>query len=112
VALSSAEADFKGMSKGLCELMWLKRFLTDIGFEPKPKMKLLCDNKTTIYISHYHVQHNRTKKIEVDKHFIKKNLDEKVIKFPFVRYEYQLAYMLKKIVSSKIFHSSLDKLGI
>jgi hypothetical protein len=28
VALSSAEAEFRGMAKGLCELLWLKRLLT------------------------------------------------------------------------------------
>jgi hypothetical protein len=112
VALSSAEAEFRGMSKGLCELLWLKRLLTEIGFEPKTEMKLFCDNKAAIEISHNPVQHDRTKHIEVDRHFIKQNLEEKIIKFPFVRSEDQLADMLTKAVSSKVFHSSLDKLGI
>jgi hypothetical protein len=112
VALSSAEAEFRGMSKGLCELLWLKRLLTEIGFEPKTEMKLFCDNKAAIEISHNPVQHDRTKHIEVDRHFIKQNLEGKIIKFPFVRSEDQLADMLTKAVSSKVFHSSLDKLGI
>lgn len=112
VALSSAEAEFRGMSKGLCELLWLKRLLTEIGVEPKMEMKLFCDNKAAIEISHNPVQHDRTKHIEVDRHFIKQNLEEKIIKFPFVRSEDQLADMLTKAVSSKVFHNSLDKLGI
>lgn len=109
VALSSAEAEFRGMSKGLCELLWLKRLLTEIG---EMEMKLFCDNKAAIEISHNPVQHDRTKHIEVDRHFIKQNLEEKIIKFPFVRSEDQLADMLTKAVSSKVFHNSLDKLGI
>jgi len=112
VALSSAEAEFRGMSKGLCELLWLKRLLTEIGVKPKMEMKLFCDNKAAIEISHNPVQHDRTKHIEVDRHFIKQNLEEKIIKFPFVRSEDQLADMLTKAVSSKVFHNSLDKLGI
>ena len=28
VALSSAEAEFIGMAKGLCELLWLRRLLS------------------------------------------------------------------------------------
>ena len=32
VALSSAEAEFRGMAKGLCELFWLKRLLEEIGY--------------------------------------------------------------------------------
>jgi hypothetical protein len=39
VALSSAEAEFQGMAKGLCEFLWLKRLLTEIGFAPNCEMK-------------------------------------------------------------------------
>ena len=36
----------------------------------KGPMKLYCDNKSTIDIA-YNVQHDCTKHVEVDKHFIK-----------------------------------------
>ena len=32
VALSSAEAEFRGISKGVCELLWLRSLLTEIGY--------------------------------------------------------------------------------
>jgi hypothetical protein len=112
VALSSAEAEFRGMAKGLCELLWLRRLLSEIGFAPNSEMNLYCDNKAAIEISQNSIQHDRTKHIEIDRHFIKQNLEEKVICFPFVRSEDQLADMLTKAVSNKNFHSSLDKLGI
>jgi hypothetical protein len=112
VALSSAEAEFRGMAKGLCELLWLRRLLSEIGFAPNSEMNLYCDNKAAIEISQNPIQHDRTKHIEIDRHFIKQNLEEKVIRFPFVRSEDQLADMLTKAVSNKNFHSSLDKLGI
>jgi hypothetical protein len=50
VALSSAEAEFRGMAKGLCDLLWLRRLLTEIGFAPNCKINLLCNNKTAINI--------------------------------------------------------------
>ena len=34
MALSSAEAEFRGMAKGLCEILWLRRLLTEICFDP------------------------------------------------------------------------------
>ncbi|RVW35157.1 Retrovirus-related Pol polyprotein from transposon TNT 1-94 [Vitis vinifera] len=108
VALFSAEAEFRGMAKGLCELLWLRRLLTEIGFAPDSEMKLFCDNKAAIDISHNPIQHDRTKHVEVDRHFIKRNLDAKIIQFPFVKSEDQLADILTKAVSSKIFHHSLD----
>jgi Reverse transcriptase (RNA-dependent DNA polymerase) len=112
VTLSSAEAEFRGMVKGICELLWLKKLLTELGFEPGTEMKLFCDNKAAIDISHNPVQHDRTKHIEVARHFIKENLDSKVISMPFVRSREQLADMLTKAVSSKVFNESLSKLGM
>ena len=75
-------------------------------------MKLFCDNKAAIDISHNPIQHDWTKHVEVDWHFIKQNLDVKIIRFPFVKSKDQLADILTKTVSSKIFHHLLDKLGL
>ncbi|CAL5382404.1 unnamed protein product [Camellia sinensis] len=90
VALSSAEAEFRGMAKGLCELLWLRSLLTEVGFPPDSTMNLLCDNKAAINISHNPIQHDRTKHVEVDRHVIKQNLEEQIIQFPFVKSEDQL----------------------
>ena len=110
VALSSAEAKFRGMVKGICELIWLKSSLIEIGFAPSSKIGLFCDNKAAIDIAHNPVQHDRTKHVEVDRNFIKQNLEEKIIRFPFVRPEDQLADILTKVISDKVFYISLDKL--
>lgn len=79
VALSNAEAEFRGMTKGLCELLWIKRLLTELGFASTSEMDLFCDNIAVIAISHDPVQHDRTKHVEVDRHFIKENLEAKII---------------------------------
>ena len=50
--------------------------------------------------------------MEVDSHFIKQNLEEKIIRFSFVKSEDQLVDILTKAVSSKNFRELLDKLGI
>ncbi|KAJ8751906.1 hypothetical protein K2173_000652 [Erythroxylum novogranatense] len=34
VARSSAEAEFRGMALGICEALWLKLLLTDLGYPP------------------------------------------------------------------------------
>ena len=112
VALSSAEAEFMGITKGLQELIWLKKIMSELGFDPSEGMKLFCDNKAAIAISHNPVQHDRTKHIEVSRHFIRQNLEENVISLPFVRTGDQLADILTKGVSSAIFHGSLGKLGM
>ena len=75
-------------------------------------MNLLCDNKAAIDIAHNTVQDNQTKHVEVDRHFIKQNLEAKIILFPFVKSEDQLVNILTKAVCYKIFYNPLDKLGI
>ncbi|CAL2227071.1 unnamed protein product [Prunus armeniaca] len=112
VALSSAEAEFRGMTKGICELLWLRKLLTEFGYKPTSTMNLFCDNKAAIAIAQNSVQHDRTKHVEVDRHFIKQKLEAKVFQFPFVKFEDQLADILTKAISSKAFHNSLDQLGI
>ena len=112
VALSSAEAEFRGMAKGLCEFLWLRNLLTKVGFPPRFAMNLFCDNKAAIDISHNPIQHDRTKHVEVGRNFIKQNLEEKIIQFLFVKSEDQLADILTKAISSRNFNDSLDKLGV
>ena len=75
-------------------------------------MDLYCDNKAAIAIAHNSVQHDRTKHVEVDRHFVKEKLDAEIIYFPFISSEYQLADVLTKAVSTMVFLNSLDKLGM
>ena len=112
VALSSAEAEFRGISKGVCELLWLRSLLTEIGYPLSIVTNLYCDNRAAIQIAQNPVQHDRTKHVEIDRHFIKEKLEAKIIKLPFVKSEDQLADVLTKAVSSRVFYNSLGKLGI
>ena len=96
VARSSAEAEYRGMAQGVCELLWLRNLLQDLGVKPKYAMQLYCDNKASIDISQNLVQHDCTKHVEVDRHFIKEKIDAKIISFHFVSTEEQLADMLTK----------------
>ncbi|XP_021985384.1 uncharacterized protein LOC110881430 [Helianthus annuus] len=72
----------------------------------------MCDNKAAIQISENPVQHDRTKHVEVDRHFIKEKLESGILELPFVRSEDQLADILTKAVNEKIFSKCLSKLII
>jgi hypothetical protein len=83
-ARSSAEAEYTGMVHGICELLWLRTLPTEIGFEPKEHMLLYCDNQVARKIANNLVQHDRTKHIEVYRHFIKEKLLLKLMNILFV----------------------------
>lgn len=112
VSLSSAEAEFRGIVKGIAEVLWLRKLLTEMGFPPKNACRLMCDNKAAISISEYPVQHDRTKHVEVDRHFIKEKLEEEIICLPYTRAEDQLADILTKAVPNRVYHEVLRKLSI
>ena len=58
------------------------------------------------------MQHDRTKHVEVEKHFIKENLDSGRIYTPFVSIGNQLANVLTKGLTGSTFQSIVSKLGM
>nr|GEU92840.1 zinc finger, CCHC-type [Tanacetum cinerariifolium] len=58
----------------------------------------MCDNKAAIQISKNLVQHDITKHVEVDRHFIREKLEAGIIELPFVKSSDQLADILTKAV--------------
>jgi len=112
VARSTAEAEFRSMAHGVCELLWLQILLMEFRlFKSKPLM-LYCDNKAAIDIANNPVQHDRTKHIEIDRHFIKEKLDKGIICLPYVTSASQVAYILTKGLPEKLFSSFCSKMGL
>ena len=63
-------------------------------------------------MAHNPVHHDQAKHVEIDRFFIKGNLEEKILELPKIWAEDQLADILTKAVSSRIFSKFLSKLGI
>ncbi|RVW31461.1 Retrovirus-related Pol polyprotein from transposon RE1 [Vitis vinifera] len=110
VARLSAESKFRAIAQGLCELLWLKIILDDLRIKWDGSMKLYCDNKSAINIAHNPIQHDRTKHIEIDKHFIKEKLEEGVVCMSYIPSEHQLVDILTKGLNSSMFHNLVFKL--
>lgn len=99
------------MALGLCEGLWLRLLLSDLGYPLEQPIRLYCDNKAACDIAHNPVQHDRTKHVEVDRFFIKEKLD-KILELPMIQSEDQLADILTKAVSSQMFSKAVSKLGM
>ena len=75
-------------------------------------IKVYCDNKATISIAHNSVQHDRTKHIEVDKHFIKEKIESEIICLPYIPTTQQVADILTKGLGTKQFKFLIGKLAM
>ena len=101
VARSSAEAEFRVVSHGVCEILGIKTLLEELKVTSSLPMKVFCDNKAIIAIAHNPVLHDRTKHVEVDKHFIKEKLEEWLIYMPYIPTNEQVIDILTKGLSKK-----------
>ncbi|KZV22697.1 Cysteine-rich RLK (receptor-like protein kinase) 8 [Dorcoceras hygrometricum] len=112
VARSSAEAELRAVANGVCELLWVRRVLKELQLEFEAPMKLFCDNKSAINIANNPVQHDRTKHIEIDRHFIKEKLEDGSICMPYVPSEQQIADGFTKGNFRPKFEDFTSKLGM
>ncbi|KAH9684421.1 reverse transcriptase Ty1/copia-type domain-containing protein [Citrus sinensis] len=112
VARSSAEAEFRALAHAVCELMWIERVLKELQLIKNSSMQLYCDNKAAINIAHNPVHHDRTKHVEVDRHFIKEKLETGVICLVYILTGQQTADMLTKGMHGHKFEEFVCKLGM
>ena len=75
-------------------------------------LKVYCDNKGAILIAHNPVLHDRTKHVEVDKHFIKEKLDSGVICMSYIPTTSQVANVLTKGLPKAQFENLVSKLAM
>ena len=62
--------------------------------------------------SHNPVLYDRTKRIEIDKHYIKENIDRGIINLVYVQAFLQVADILTKGVSRNTFYKHSSKLSV
>jgi hypothetical protein len=112
VAQSTTEADYRAMTQDVSEGLWLRRLLQELGLlEDKPIM-LYCDNKAAINIANSTVQHDRTKHVEIDRHFIKDKLNEDIVCMPFVGTKEQIADIFMKGLNITDFSNVINKMSM
>lgn len=112
VARSSAEAEYRSMALAVCEVLWIKQLLRDLGVKLTDPTAIMCDNQAAIAIAANPVQHEKTKHVEIDCHFIRDKAKQGVIHPTFVPSSAQLADILTKILTVDQHYKLLSKLGV
>nr|GEW19583.1 ribonuclease H-like domain-containing protein [Tanacetum cinerariifolium] len=68
---SSAEAEYRGVANAIAETSWIRNLLRELHTLLFTATLVYCDNVSAVYMSANPVQHQRTKHIEIDIHFIR-----------------------------------------
>ncbi|KAK2973121.1 hypothetical protein RJ640_027093 [Escallonia rubra] len=95
VALSTAEAEYVAAESCCAQVLWMRQTLRDFGVSID-HIPIMCDSSSAIDISKNHVQHSRTKHIDIRHHFLRANVQKGLIELKKVGAEDQLADIFTK----------------
>nr|GFB55666.1 ribonuclease H-like domain-containing protein [Tanacetum cinerariifolium] len=70
IARSSAEAEYRGVANVVAETAWLRNLLRELHYPLSATTLVYYDDVSATYLSANPVQHQRTKHIEIDIHFV------------------------------------------
>ncbi|GJZ18524.1 ribonuclease H-like domain-containing protein [Tanacetum coccineum] len=67
----SAKAEYRGVANVVAKTAWLRNLLRELHSPLSIVTLVYCDNVSVVYMSANPVQHQRTKHIEIDSHFVR-----------------------------------------
>ena len=91
VSWSSTEAEYKALANATAEMMWVQKLLSELKIDHPRAARLWCDNLGAKYLSANPVFHARTKHIEIDFHFVREQVAQKLLDIRFINSGDQLA---------------------
>jgi histone deacetylase 1/2 len=91
VSRSSTEAEYKALANATAEMLWVQKLLTELGVRHPPKARLWCDNLSATYLSANPIFHARMKHIEIDFHFVRERVAQKLLEIRFIHTGDQVA---------------------
>ena len=111
MARSSTKAKYQAMALATYGLIWFKQLLQEQRLGKDEQMTFVCDNQAALHIASNPIFHERTKHIEVDRHFIRENIASGCMTTSFVNSSDQLAYIFTKSLQGPRIEYICNKLG-
>jgi hypothetical protein len=112
VSRSSAEAEYRAMANGMAEACWLRQLLVELHSPLSWATLVYCDNVSTVYLSTNPVQHQRTKHVEIDLHFVHKRVVIEDVRVLHVPTTSQFDGIFTNGLSSSVFSEFRSSLNI
>ncbi|GJR40177.1 ribonuclease H-like domain-containing protein [Tanacetum coccineum] len=112
LSCSSAEAEYRGVANVVAGTCWLRNLLRELHTPLSSATLVYCDNVSAVYLSYNPVQHQRTKHIEIDIHFVRDLVAAGQVRVLHVPSRYQFADIFTKGLSSALFEEFRSSLSV
>ncbi|XP_021849191.1 uncharacterized mitochondrial protein AtMg00810-like [Spinacia oleracea] len=103
VSKSSTEAEYRAVAYTVQDTLWIRSLLAELGIVIRAPVKLFCDNISASYLAVNPVQHDRSKHIKIDYHFVRERVAHGDLVVPYVPTELQFADIFTKGLSGQRF---------
>jgi transposase InsO family protein len=103
VALSSMESEWYALAVGVQDAIWINSLLSELGVAAPSPLLINVDNEAVIAYGKHSAISTRTRHIGVRYHFIRDNVERKVVELHWVPTDQQLADILTKPLGAVLF---------
>ena len=103
VALSSIEVEYVTVTSAGTQVLWLRKFLEEIGEKQIQPTVIYCDNVSAIKLAKNPIHHSKAKHFDMKYHFIRDLLQKKGIELKHINTQHQLADIFTKEVAKDQF---------
>jgi hypothetical protein len=103
VSRSSVEVEYRAVANGVAEATWLHQLLIELRHQPRRATLIYCDNISAVYLSSNPVQHQRTKHVEIDLHFVQEQVALSHVRVLHVPITSQYADVFTKGLPTSVF---------
>ena len=112
ISPSSAEAEYRVVANTVAEASWLCQLLQELHTPLHQATLVYCYNISAVYMSSNPVQHQRTKYIEIDLHFVRERVSVGDLRVLHVPTSSQYADIFTKGLPSSVFTEFRSSLNV
>ncbi|WVZ81045.1 hypothetical protein U9M48_028472 [Paspalum notatum var. saurae] len=112
VSRSSAEAEYRAVANAVAKVSWLCQLLQELHAPLRRSTLVYCDNISTVYMASNPIQHQHTKHIEIDLHFVRDRVALGEVRVLHVPTSLQYADIFTKGLPSPVFTEFRSSLNI
>nr|GEW35690.1 ribonuclease H-like domain-containing protein [Tanacetum cinerariifolium] len=109
---SSAEAEYRGVANVVAETAWIHNLLCELHTPLFTTTLVYCGNVSAVYMSANQVQHQRTKHIEIDIHFVRNFVASGQVRVFYFPSRFQYADIFTKGLPTALFIEFRSSLNV